>query len=145
MSTEENKALARRLYEEVFNRGNLDAAEELVTGDFLPHDPSVPEEFSGPEGLKQFAAMYRSVFPDLNIAVEDQVAEADKVVTRFTASGTHQGELMGVAPTGSRVEISGISLHRISGSRIAEDWANYDALGMMRQIGAIPAPEQAGA
>ena len=88
--------------------------------------------------------MYRTAFPDLQITVEDQVAEGDKVVTRWTARGTHRGELLGVTPSGNRVEISGISIDRFSGSKFVESWSNYDALGTMQQIGAIPEPgEQA--
>jgi predicted ester cyclase len=84
--------------------------------------------------------MMRAAFPDLHYAVEDQIAEGDKVVTRYTASGTHQGELMGVAPTGSRVEIRGISITRIKGGKIEEIWESYDALGMMQQLGVVAFP-----
>ena len=139
---EENKATSRRFYEELFNQGNLDAAEEIVTPDFVIHDPNIPEEPRGPEGLKQFVSMYRNVFPDLNFTIEDQIAEGEKVGTRWVAYGTHQGELMGIAPTGKRVTVRAFTLQRFSGSKIAEDWAHYDALGMMRQIGAIPEPGQ---
>ena len=97
-----------------------------------------------PGGLKQFVTLFRNAFPDIRIEIQDQVAEGDKVGTRFVAGGTHRGELMGVAPTGNRVTVGAFTLHRFSGGRIAEDLANYDALGMMRQIGAIPSPEQAG-
>jgi steroid delta-isomerase-like uncharacterized protein len=98
---EENKATSRRFYEELFNQGNLDAAEEIVTPDFVIHDPNIPEEPRGPEGLKQFVSMYRNVFPDLNFTIEDQIAEGEKVGTRWVAYGTHQGELMGLAPRAS--------------------------------------------
>ena len=137
---EENKATSRRFYEELFNQGNLHVAEEIVTLDFVLHDPNIPEEPRGPEGLKQFVTMYRNVFPDLNFTIEDQIAEGEKVGTRWVAYGTHQGELMGIAPTGKRVTVRAFTLQRFSGSKIAEDWAHYDALGMMRQIGAIPEP-----
>ena len=136
--------MARRFYEELFNRGNLDAADEIVTPDFVLHDPNLPEGVRGPEGLKQFVTLFRNAFPDIRIEIQDQVAEGDKVGTRFVAGCTHRGELVGVAPTGNRVTVGAFTLHRFSGGRIAEDWANYDALGMMQQIGAIPSPEQAG-
>jgi steroid delta-isomerase-like uncharacterized protein len=139
---QENKATARRFYEELFNQGKLDAAEEIVTPDFVLHDPNIPEEPRGPEGLKQFVTMYRNVFPDLNFTIEEQIAEGEKVGTRWVARGTHQGELMGIAPTGNRVTVRAFTLQRFSGAKIAEDWAHYDALGMMRQIGAIPEPGQ---
>ncbi len=137
--SEENKATSRRFYEELFNRGNLDAAEDLVTADFVIHDPDMPEEPRGPEGLKGFVAMYRDAFPDIAFEIEDQVAEGEKVGTRWVARGTHRGELMGIAPTGNAVEVRAFTLQRFSGGKIAEDWAHYDALGMMRQLGAIPA------
>jgi steroid delta-isomerase-like uncharacterized protein len=142
MSVEENKALARRFYEEVFNQGNLDVLDELVTQEHLNHDPTLPDVPLGPEGLKQVTNFYRSAFPDANITVEEQIAEGEKVVNRWRARGTHRAELMGVPPSGNRVEITGIDLMRISGGKIAETWPNYDALGMMQQIGAIPKPGQ---
>ncbi len=142
MSTEENKAISRRADEELFDRSNLDVADELFASDFVYHDPASGEDWHGPESVKQYATMLRAAFPDLRYAVEDQIAEGDKVVTRYTASGTHQGELMGVAPTGNRVEITGISITRIEGGKIEEIWENYDTLGMMRQIDAFPAPGQ---
>ena len=140
--SEENKAMSRRFYEELFNRGNLDAAEELVTADFVIHDPNMPEEPRGPEGLKGFVALYRDAFPDVAFAIEDQVAEGEKVGTRWVARGTHQGELMGIAPTGNSIEVRAFTLQRFSGGKIAEDWAHYDALGMMRQLGVVPDPGQ---
>ena len=89
--------------------------------------------------------MYRGALPDLLMTVEDLIAEGDKVVTRWTARGTHQGELMGIPPSGNRVEVTGISVDRIEGGKFVEGWANYDALGMMQQIGAVPTAEQAQA
>ncbi len=141
-AAEENKDTSRRFYEELFNQGNLDAAEEIVTPDFVIHDPNLPEEPRGPEGLKAFVSMYRSAFPDVEFTIEDQIAEGEKVGTRWVADGTHQGELMGIAPTGNRIRVRAFTLQRFSGGKIAEDWAHYDALGMMRQIGAIPEPGQ---
>ena len=144
--SEENKEKARRFLEEAFNEGNLDVADELFTSDYVLHDPSLPEEMRGPEGVKGVVQMYRSAFPDTNITVEDQIAEEERVVTRWTGRGTHQGELMGIPPSGNQVEVSGITISRFEGGKIAEDWTNYDTLGMMQQIGAIPEEpgEQAG-
>jgi steroid delta-isomerase-like uncharacterized protein len=141
--SEVNKALARRFLEEAFNEGNLGVADEIFTSDYVLHDPTLPEEISGPEGVIQFVQMYRSAFPDTHITVEDQIAEGDEVVTRWTGRGTHQGELFGISPSGNQVEVSGITISRFEGGRIAEDWTNYDALSMMQQIGAIPEPGQA--
>jgi steroid delta-isomerase-like uncharacterized protein len=140
---EENKAVARRAFEDHFNTGNLDLGEEIFTPDYVNHDPSLPDFGSGPEAANQAVRLYRNAFPDARITVEDQVAEGDKVATRWSARGTHQGELTGVGPTGNRVEITGITISRIEGGKIAEDWINYDALGMLQQVGAIPAPGEA--
>ncbi|MCA1717233.1 MAG: ester cyclase [Actinobacteria bacterium] len=143
--SEENKALSRRSIEEVFNAGNLDVVDEIVDPDHVHHDPTMPEEGHGLEHFKQFASMYRSAFPDVHIEIEDQIAEGDKVVSRWVAKGTHQGDLMGIAPTGNRVEAAGMTIDRIAEGKIAETWDNYDALGMMQQLGVIPSPEQAEA
>ena len=144
--SEENKEKVRRFLEEAFNEGNLNVADELFTSDYVLHDPSLPEEMRGPEGVKGYVQMYRSAFPDTNITVEDQIAEEERVVTRWTGRGTHQGELMGIPPSGNQIEVSGITISRFEGGKIAEDWTNYDTLGMMQQIGAIPEEpgEQAG-
>jgi steroid delta-isomerase-like uncharacterized protein len=140
VTTEENKAISRRADEELFNRGNLDVADDLFAPKFVYHDPASGEDWRGPESVKQFAAMMRDAFPDLYYTVKDQIAEGDKVVTRYTAGGTHQGELMGIAPTGNRVTITGISIMRIEDGKIEEIWENYDTLGMMQQLGVIPSP-----
>jgi steroid delta-isomerase-like uncharacterized protein len=143
--SEANKSLVRREMEEVFNQGNLDAAEDLYAPDYVIHDPTSPEDVRGVEGARHFAATYRQAFPDFQATVEDQVAEGDKVATRFTARGTHLGELEGIAPTGNRIEVTGINISRIAGGKIAEEWTNYDTLGLMQQIGAVPEPEHAEA
>jgi steroid delta-isomerase-like uncharacterized protein len=140
MSARENKAIARRADEELFDRGNLDVADELFALNFVYHDPASGEDWHGPESVKQYATMLRAAFPDLHYSVEDQIAEGDKVVTRYTASGTHQSELMGIAPTGNRVEITGISITRIEDGKIEEIWENYDTLGMMQQLGVVTLP-----
>jgi steroid delta-isomerase-like uncharacterized protein len=137
-STEENKALTRRVFEEIWNQGNYDLADELIDPNFVDHDSAMPEEVSGIEGFKEFVSMYRSGFSDTHIVVEDQVAEEDKVVTRWMATGTHDGDFWGLAPTGKRVEITGMEIARISGGKIAEIWDNYDVMGLMQQIGALP-------
>jgi steroid delta-isomerase-like uncharacterized protein len=138
VSAEENKAVARRWFEELFNQGNLEVADEIIAPDHVNHDPTLPDIPPGPEGQKQVVNLYRSAFTNAHINVEDQIAEGDRVVTRWTGSGTHQGEFMGVAPTGNQVTVTGITINRVSGGKIAESWTNYDALGLMQQIGAIP-------
>lgn len=141
--SEENKALVLRIQEESFNRGNYDALDDLITSDAIYHDhpPGFP---SGPEGTKQFAAMLRCAFPDFHATVDDVIAEGDKVVLRLTVRGTHQGELMGIAPTGRRVEMSGIDIARVADGKLAELWSNFDQMGMMQQLGVVPPPGQAG-
>jgi steroid delta-isomerase-like uncharacterized protein len=138
--SEENKAIVRREIEEVFSaQGNLDVADEI----FAPEYVGYPEDVRGPEGAKETAKMYRNAFPDVQLSIEDQVAEGDKVVTRWIGSGTHQGEMMGIAPTGNQVRVDGMTISRIEDGKIVEEWEIYDALGMMQQLGAIPSPEEA--
>ena len=139
----ENKALARRLVEEAFNAGRLDVTEELVASDFVGHDPSLPEEVRGPAGVKELIAGYRAAFPDIRITIEDQIADGDYVVSRWSGTGTHQGELMGMPATGKQATVTGITIDRIVDGRIVESWDNWDTLGMMQQLGAIPAPAMA--
>jgi steroid delta-isomerase-like uncharacterized protein len=138
VSVGENKAVARRWVEDLFNAGNLEVADEIIAPDHVHHDPTLPDISPGPEGQKQVVNLYRGAFTNAHISVEDHLAEGDRVVTRWTSSGTHQSELMGVAPTGNQVRITGITINRVSAGKIVESWTNYDALGMMQQIGAIP-------
>jgi predicted ester cyclase len=142
MSTEENKALARREIEEIFNaKGNLDAAaEEIYAPNYMSHQPAGNEDLRGLEAIKQFAAGLRRAFPDLQITIEDQIAEGDKVVTRLTSRGTHRGELWGIVPTGREAEVSSVSTNRIEGGKIVEHWTCADRLGMMQQLGVIEQP-----
>jgi len=141
MQPDENKTVVRRFLEEVFTGGNLELADEIFAPNYVLHDPSVPQGARGPEGMKQYVAMYRSAYPDTRFTVEDQIAEGDRVVTRWAANGTQRGELMGIPPTGMPVTISGIEVDRIGDGRIEESWVIYDALGMMQQLGVIPVPE----
>jgi steroid delta-isomerase-like uncharacterized protein len=140
--SEENKTVVRRQEEEIFTQGNLDAANEIYAPNYVGHDPTNPEDIRGLEAAKQAAADYRKAFPDLQVTVEDVIAEGDKVAIRVRFRGTHQGEMEGIAPTGRRVECTGIVISRLEGGKIAEDWANFDDLGMMQQLGVIPKPEQ---
>jgi steroid delta-isomerase-like uncharacterized protein len=141
--SEQNKAVSRRLVEEFFVAGNFDVADELVDASYIGHDVAAPEPIRGHEGLKEQAKGYRGAFPDLTLTIEDQIAEGDKVTTRWTARGTHRGDLFGISPTGKQATISGITIDRFSGGKIVESWDNWDALGLMQQLGAIPAMAQA--
>jgi steroid delta-isomerase-like uncharacterized protein len=143
MSAEQNKANSRRFYEEVCNKGNLDLLDELADPNTLTHQAGGANDIRGREALKQFVKMYYTAFPDLRFTVEDQVAEGDKVVTRWSSEGTHKGELMGIAPTGKHAAgVTGISIDRYSGGKFAEGWTNWDTLGLMQQLGVIPAVGQ---
>jgi predicted ester cyclase len=142
MSTEENKALVRRFFEEMWVKGNLSAADELLATNFVFHPP--PGVAPDLEGYKQWVSMTCAGLADRQSTVEDQTAEGDKVVTRWTYRGTHKGELMGIAPTGKQVTVTGISIDRIVGGKIVEEWNEIDNLGMMQQLGVVPSPGQAG-
>ena len=128
-----NKAILRRLFEKVYNQGDLQAADEIMAAGFVNHNPA-PGEASGREGFKAFVAYLRRAFADFQITVEDQIAEGDKVVTRFTISGRHAGEFAGFPPSGKLVSVPAMALHRIVDGQIREGWFNWDALGLMQQL-----------
>ena len=136
MSIEENKAIARREGEE-YNKRNVAIVDELCASNYVKHAAG-GQEIRGPEGAKQFLTMLLTAFPDFHITIEDMVAEGDRVVTRLTFTGTHQGDLMGIAPTGKQVMWTAINIHRIVGGKFVETWQEGDALGLMQQLGAIP-------
>jgi steroid delta-isomerase-like uncharacterized protein len=141
MSAEENKALARRELQEIFAaNGNLDAAEDIYAPNYVSHQPAGDEKLRGPEAIKQFAASMRQAFLDLEIIIEEQIAEGDKVLTGFRTRGTHRGELWGIPPTGKVVEITNMSIYRIEGGKMAEGWPAPDRLGMMQQLGLLELP-----
>ena len=137
MSAEQNKMSIRRWVEVAWNNGNLAVADEVYSADYLLHDPARP--IHGPEALKQFVATFRSGYPDLHATIEDMIAEGNKVVWRYTVRGIHQGEFMGIAPTGKSITLTGILISRFADDKVVEDWNNYDALGMLQQLGVIPA------
>jgi steroid delta-isomerase-like uncharacterized protein len=135
--SEQNKAHIRRVIEEVYNRGDLRVVDEVAASDLVIHAPS--QEIRGREGAKQYVAALRAGFPDLRFTVEDQVAEGDMVVTRWTARGTHGGEFQGVPATGREIRLAGTDIDRIAGGKVVECWAQVDELGLMRQLGVLPA------
>ena len=135
----ENKTIARRLLEEAFNAGNVDVVDELVAAEFVNHDAAMPEPMVGIEAAKANIAGYREAFPDLRLTIEQQVAEGEFVTTRWSARGTHQGNLMGMAATGKQATVTGITLDRIVDGRFVESWTNWDTLGLMQQLGVVPA------
>jgi steroid delta-isomerase-like uncharacterized protein len=132
--SEENKALARRAWEIV---DNPDLIDEVYAADVVWHEPD--QDIHGIEEAKQFISMYKTAFPDMNATVEDVVAEGDKVVTRITIRGTHRGEIEEFGPpTGRQIELKGITISRIEGGKIVEDWDSYDNLSIMQQLGLVP-------
>ena len=141
MPVETNTTVASRWYEEVFNAGNFALIDELFAPNFVDHDPS--NTLPGLEGVRQLVSMYRrGAFPDLHLTIEDEITGGDRIVTRFTGRGTHKGSLMGIPPTGKRVTITAIDILRFENGRIVEHWGNQDLLGMIQQLGVIPAPGQ---
>jgi steroid delta-isomerase-like uncharacterized protein len=140
MAADELKAIARRYIEEVWNKGNLALIDELFAPDHINHSPNAGQ-MAGPEGLKQLIATFRKASPDLHFTIDDMLAEGDRVVTRWTARGTHQGELMGVPPTGKRITVTAIVIDRIVDGKFVEHWAGRDDLGMYQQLGLIPTLE----
>jgi predicted ester cyclase len=137
MSAEENKALFRRFYEEVGNRGNLSVADELIAPDFINHAAS-PESNRGPESMRGSVTWARNAFPDVHFEIEELVAEGDIVAGRLTMSGTHEGSLMGERPTGRSVRTNHMHFVRFRDGKAVEHWGVRDDLGMMRQLGLIP-------
>jgi steroid delta-isomerase-like uncharacterized protein len=137
MSTEENKALVRRFFEEGPSKGDLSAADELLATNFTLHTPlpSAP----GIRGMNDVITACRAAFEHLNVTVEDLVAEGDRVAARFTARGIHKGAFMGLPPTGKTIAMTGIEIFRIENGKIAELWGEANLLGLMQQLGIFPA------
>ena len=140
---DQNKDLARRFYEEVVNTGDLDRVTEFCAEDFINHEPAPPGTPDGIEGVKAFVKMFRDGFPDLRATVEDALEEGDRLAARVKFAGTHEGEFMGVPPSGKRVEIDAIDIVRIVDGKAVEHWGVTDNMGLMQQIGAIPEPAPA--
>jgi len=137
MATEENEAIVHRFVEEVMNGRNLGAAKDLISPDHVNHDPTAPEVPPGPEGIKQLIGMYRSAFPDIRFETGEMISDGATVAHRWTFTGTHEGEMMGIEPTGKRVEVSGVEMNHVEDGRISASWTVSDAMGLMRQLGAL--------
>ena len=143
MPSEDNKALVRRFVDEVQSAGNTDLIDEICSPEFVNHSPP-PGIPADREGIKIVTAMFRGAFPDSHFTVEDMVAEGNKVATRKTFHGTHEGEFMGMPPSGRVVSMGLIDIVRISEGRVVEHWSMGDNLGMMQQLGIIPQPGDTG-
>ena len=141
MSTEENKTVVRRFFEELLSTDNLALADEILSPDFRFYFAGSPDPMDL-KRYKDFLAARRAAFPDRRFAVEDMIAEGDKVSARFTMRGTHNGELRGIAPSGTEVTMSGIDIIRLKEGKMVEDRVEVDQLGMMQQLGMIPSPQQ---
>jgi len=141
MSAEENKALLRRILEEVWSQGKLDVIDEIFAADYVDHTAGSPDIY-GLKDYKQFVAMFRTAFSDLRFTIEDMISEGDKVATRWTGSGTHKGELMGIPPTGIQVTWTGISIGRTADDKAVEAWINWDNLGLLQQLGVVSSEER---
>jgi len=141
MSAEANKSLVRRFYEEI-DKGNLDILDELVAPDYLDHNPPpFPGLHAGLDGLKQAFRIFREATPGHH-QIEDQIAEGDKVVTRLTSYGKHEGDLPGAPRTGNDLQMTSITIHRIANGKLVEKWAEKDVLGFLQQIGVMPSPSR---
>jgi ketosteroid isomerase-like protein len=143
MSTEQNKATARRWFFDIIAQGQLDVADEIFAANHVIHDPHGPPGGwpNGPEGLKMVASVFGGGFADWNIVVEDQIAEGDRVASRWIASAINTGPLQGWPPTGRPVRVTGVNVTRFAEGKIVESWFNFDMLTLLQQLGAIPTPE----
>jgi len=134
----DHKTIARYFISEAFSTGNLAPADEWIAPNFVNHDPGAPPLPAGPEGYKQLASGYRAAFPDLQITIDEPLAEGNKVAGRWTARGSNTGSLQGMPPTGKQMIVSGTSILTFAGGKVAEHHTNWDTLGMLRQLGVIP-------
>ena len=141
MSSETNKFLIRRIFEEGMNGGRPEVYDETIAADYVNYD--FPAPAPGLEGFKIVDAMFKAAFPDMRVTIEDEVAEGDKVATRGYFSGTHKGEFMGIPPTGKTIKVSYIDIWRVANGRGKDNWVQMDMLGLMQQLGVIPTPDQA--
>jgi steroid delta-isomerase-like uncharacterized protein len=134
----ENKAIVRRLYDEVWNKRKLDVVAQLISPSHALLDPFVSGSQVGPELYRRRVLELASSFPDLRFTLDDLIAEKDKVVVSWVISGTHKGEFMNIPPTGKKVSVEGITIHYVRDGKILDSNARWDALGLLRQLGALP-------
>jgi steroid delta-isomerase-like uncharacterized protein len=141
--SKDTRAIAQTLIEAVWNGRKLDVINEVIDATYTYHDPNTPDLGNGPEGYKARVAMYTKVFPDLRLSVEDTVTDQDTVVLRWKSSGTHRGELLGIPASGKSAGVLGISVMQFKNGKVTEEWCVWDTLGLLRQIGAVPASSAA--
>jgi len=144
MSVQQNKARARRVFDEVWSQGKLDLTEELLSPDFVGRPGGFGKPFKGPAGAREFLGRFREGFPDMTFSVEEMVAEGDHVAIRWTGAGTHEGDFMGFEPTERRVTFGGMTFLRFArDGAIVEGWTQIDAIGLLRAVGALREPVRA--
>jgi steroid delta-isomerase-like uncharacterized protein len=131
----QNKSLASLIMKELYCNGNLSIVDDIVSHDYVYRAPGL--EIRGCNGLKEFVTEYRTAFPDLHVTIDDMIMEEDKVVTRFSMSGTHKGDFDGLAPTNRKVAATGVLISRYANGKLVEDWDQFDSYGLMQQLGAI--------
>jgi predicted ester cyclase len=134
----ENEALVHRLVDEVWNGGRIEVIPELVGPGYVRHDPGLPGEVHGPHGLEQTVHLYRDAFPDIHFLVEEIASTHETVFFRYRVTGTHRGDLMGIAPTGRRSEVTGLGLLHVYERKIVEEWEQWDQVEMLRKLGVLP-------
>ena len=142
MSPEETEALVRSFWDEL-SRGNLSTIDQFVAPDVIDHNP-FPGQGPGAEGLKEVFQIFRSAFPDAQVTIEDFTTEGDKIAFRTIMRATHQGDFMGIAPTGKTVSMTGIEFIRMTNGKMVERWGLSDDLGLMQQLGIAPVPDKSG-
>ncbi len=140
---DEQEAIVRRSIDEVWNGGRLEVIDDIVADGYVRHESTLPHVVRGRDELKATVTLYRDAFPDLNVVIEDMVSSEGLVTTRWRASGTHRGELMGLSPTGRRSEVTGLNLARIRDGRVHEEWQEWNEAAMLRQLGVLPDRETA--
>jgi steroid delta-isomerase-like uncharacterized protein len=138
VSVEENKSLARRYFDDLWTGGDEGFIDRHVSPDYVFHDPDTPRGVRGTDGLGRYYGRFRTGFPDMRFNVEDQVAEGDKVVTRWSVEATQSGEFLGMPPSGKTVHVTGINIFRIVDGYFVEGWHNLDTLRLLQQLGVNP-------
>lgn len=138
MSTEDNKGLVRRIFEDGINQNHPGVIDQLIASSYVNHD--IPAPSQGLEGFKMIIGMFRAAFPDMRVTLEEELAEGDKVITRGYFTGTHKGDFQGIPPTGKQVKVKYIDIWRVADGKMVENWVQMDQLGLMQQLGVIPTP-----
>jgi steroid delta-isomerase-like uncharacterized protein len=137
----DNRQIVQRFMDECWNQGNLNTVMELVANDCRYHDPVFPSLTSGAENIKNHIQTCRNGFPDLTFTIDDTIAERNEVVAHWTGTGTHKGQFLGMPPTNKKASVTGTSIFRIEDGKIVEEWANWNLMSMMEQLGIATAPQ----